>query len=94
MSLADMRSAHSYNTKAEVGFSNNVLPALEDLGVVVQELDESPASGELHVKLYLPNHERQLRETVLRLLQEFEASYAYTTTVSPTIMHVEDLADE
>lgn len=94
MSLADIRSAHSYNTKAEAGFSNNVLPALENLGVVVQDLQDAPASGELHVTLYLPNHERELRESVLRLLQDFEASYAYTTTVSPTIMHVEDLADD
>lgn len=93
MSLSQARSALSYDTKIEAGFSNTVVPELEALGVVVQGLQDMPEAGELHVTLYLPNHERQLRETVLRRLQEFEASYAHSTTVSPTIMHAEDLAD-
>jgi hypothetical protein len=93
MSLTDMRPGHSYDTKIEAGFSNTVLPELEALGVAVQGLRDMPASGELHVTLYLPNHDRSLREQVLRMLQDFEASYAYTTTVSPTIMHAEDLAE-
>jgi hypothetical protein len=91
MLATDARSG--YDTKIEAGFSNTVRPELESLGVVVRGLQDMPEAGELHVTLYLPNHGRELRERVLRRLQEFEASYAHATTVSPTIMHVEDMDD-
>jgi hypothetical protein len=93
MSITDASSAVSYDTKIEAGFSHNVVPDLQDWGVVVAGLRDMPEAGELHVTLYLPTHERELRERVLRRLQDFEASYAHTTTVSPTIMHAEDLAE-
>jgi hypothetical protein len=83
----------AYNTKIEAGFSNTVVPEFEAWGVTVENLRDMPESGELHVTLYLPTHERELRERVLRRLQDFEASYANTTTVSATLMHAEDLAD-
>ena len=94
MTLSQTSSGMAYNTKHEAGFSNSVVPEFEGWGVVVENLRDMPENGELHVTLYLPSHERELRERVLRRLQDFEASYAHTTTVSATLMHVEDLADD
>jgi hypothetical protein len=86
----DTFSGHSYDTKIEAGFSTNVLPELQRLGVTVADLRDIQDAGELHVTLCLPSHDRELRETVLRLLQDFERSWAYSTSVSPTLMHRED----
>lgn len=93
MSVSHATPGLAYNTKIEAGFSNTVVPELESWDVAVHDLRDMPESGELHVTLYLPTHARELRERVLRRLQDFEASYAHLTTVSATIMHAEDLAE-
>lgn len=93
MAVSQSTSGVAYDTKIEAGFSNTVVPELESWDVVVRDLRDMPESGELHVTLHLPTHERELRERVLRRLQDFEASYAHLTTVSATIMHIEDLAE-
>lgn len=86
-------AAHAYGTKIEAGFSASVLPELERLGVRVSDLRDMAEAGELHVTLSLPSHERDLREAVFRLLQDFERSYQFTTSVTPTILHPEDQPD-
>ena len=90
----DTLAGHAYGTKLEVAFSTHVIPLLQRLDVEVDELQELPGSGELNVTLYLPSHDRDLRETVIRTLQDFERSHAFTTSVSPMLLHAEDRTDE
>lgn len=84
----------SFETKQEAEFSNSVLPELRRLGVTVRGLRHVPGAGELHVALYLPSHDRGLRDEVLRLLQAFEESFAHTVSLSASLLHAEDLADD
>jgi hypothetical protein len=63
------------------------------MGVGVLSVRHAQGAAELHIELVLPTHERELRENVLRLLDAFEESYAFTVTVSPALLYDDDLAD-
>lgn len=79
-----------YSTTETVRFERSVLPALSDLGVIVENLRHIEGAGELHVTLYLPSHDRAVREKTLCVLQDFERAYAHTVTVSPSMLYAED----
>lgn len=80
-----------YDTKQTAAFSDEVIPDLHRLGVVVEGIHHS--GGELHCTLYLPTHDRVLRRQVLERLAKFEEAWVDTVVVSPGILYTEDLSE-
>lgn len=77
-------------TTEELRFDRALRPELEGWGAKVEELRHLPGSGELHVNIYLPSHDRVIRDKVLGAIQEFERQYAYTVAVSASLLYLED----
>jgi hypothetical protein len=85
-------TATETQTESESRF-NKLVPSFQGIGVTVAHVRHMPGTGELHVTLCLPNHDRAMREKVLGMVQDFESAYAHTVTVSPAFTYEDDDTD-
>lgn len=91
----DLMIETQYDTKIEAVFSNDYVPRLRDLGVLVSDISHDESRNVLTLVLDLPpTADIDLRRAVGRVLAEFEEGVLLAVITDASYRHVDEVTSE